>query len=459
MAYRGLAAAHGNIGQWKERDKQLQLALDSVDKVSAKERYSIQGEYSRRKEVTYAKAIEAYNELLKLVPNDHLGRYYLGWLNTNLEHFDKAAKHFEVLREQEFRFAPAYNFLATIHFTQDRIDEGLQVLDAYVSQHPSNMDAHVSRGVYLLQTERFDEADTALKKAASLAPDHAAPNFQQSRRLLLMEEWSESAKMAEKAAQGEEPGWRLAGGNLLALGNLYSGKSEAALRNVTRAVEGYKGEPSTTAASKNFAGEILLESGKAKEALPWLKEARVAGKDHVPEWEAIYLAAKAQAVLGNWDQAEKLAGELEGIAKMLPTEKEKRRYHHLRGEFALLKGDAKSAVAELEKAESLLPPRGSISGRVPSHVPIWFALGRAYLEGGQDTESLRWFEKVTESTAERLRWPIDYVRSFYFCGKIHEKQGRRDKALELYRRFHELWKDGDMDRERVEEVASKLRPT
>jgi hypothetical protein len=33
-----------------------------------------------------------------------------------------------------------------------------------------------------------------------------------------------------------------------------------------------------------------------------------------------------------------------------------------------------------------------------------------------------------------------------------------EKACEYYRRFYEFWKDGDMDRGRVEEVGRKLRP-
>jgi hypothetical protein len=31
-----------------------------------------------------------------------------------------------------------------------------------------------------------------------------------------------------------------------------------------------------------------------------------------------------------------------------------------------------------------------------------------------------------------------------------------EKAREYYRRFYDYWKDGDMDRERVEEVESKI---
>ncbi len=67
-----------------------------------------------------------------------------------------------------------------------------------------------------------------------------------------------------------------------------------------------------------------------------------------------------------------------------------------------------------------------------------------------------WFERIIESTTERFWSPLPYVRSFYFLGTIHENRGDMGRAREYYRRFHEYWKDGDMDRERVEEAKRKL---
>jgi len=74
----------------------------------------------------------------------------------------------------------------------------------------------------------------------------------------------------------------------------------------------------------------------------------------------------------------------------------------------------------------------------------------------EDEKAAEWFLRVAESTTEHVSWPIPYVRSFYFLGKIHENRGEMEKAREYYRRFYEYWKDGDMDRERVEEAKSKL---
>jgi hypothetical protein len=48
------------------------------------------------------------------------------------------------------------------------------------------------------------------------------------------------------------------------------------------------------------------------------------------------------------------------------------------------------------------------------------------------------------------------VRSFYFLGTIHENRSEMDQAREYTRRFHEYWKDGDLDHERMDQVRAKL---
>jgi tetratricopeptide (TPR) repeat protein len=92
----------------------------------------------------------------------------------------------------------------------------------------------------------------------------------------------------------------------------------------------------------------------------------------------------------------------------------------------------------------------------PPHVYIWYSLAHALMEADKDLKAIEWFARVAKSGAEHIWAPIAYVRSFYFLGKIHENRGEMEKARAYYRRFYEYWKDGDMDRERVEEARKKL---
>ena len=89
-----------------------------------------------------------------------------------------------------------------------------------------------------------------------------------------------------------------------------------------------------------------------------------------------------------------------------------------------------TALAELTEAQSMLPALGDwpSRARLPQHVPVWYSLASAYLSADDDDQAVAWLRRITESTTEHIYWPIPYVRSFYFPGKIHENRGEMDKA-------------------------------
>ena len=100
----------------------------------------------------------------------------------------------------------------------------------------------------------------------------------------------------------------------------------------------------------------------------------------------------------------------------------------------------------------MLPPRGVES----LHTVIWYAIANAHREAGNIGEATMWYERIVNSKEERIFEPVRYVRSFYFLGKLREERGYEEDALVAYERFFDLWKDGEMDRERIREVARKL---
>ena len=197
----------------------------------------------------------------------------------------------------------------------------------------------------------------------------------------------------------------------------------------------------------------MLARDEPDAALAPAREAQEQGKGNSGEWVGLYVESLALARLGRMEEADRQAEKLRERTVSIPGPKETRRHHLLRGELALAGGDTAGAIEQLERAESTLAPRGYMA---PQHVPVWFALGSAYLKAGKEAQAAERFRRVTESTTEHLDFPIEYVRSFYLLGKIHENRGDMDKAREYYQRFLDFWEGGDMDRERVEEALSKL---
>lgn len=78
------------------------------------------------------------------------------------------------------------------------------------------------------------------------------------------------------------------------------------------------------------------------------------------------------------------------------------------------------------------------------------------MEAGRMTDAVPWFEKAAASGVERVYYPEDYIRSFYYLGRIYAQRGEAAKAREAYRRFVSYWKDGDLDRDRVAEAQRKI---
>ena len=161
------------------------------------------------------------------------------------------------------------------------------------------------------------------------------------------------------------------------------------------------------------------------------------------------------SVIGAGSEA---ADRLRGRTESMPTEKETRRLHHLRGELALAGDEAEKAVDELEQAAAMLLPRGYEVGTKdpPQHVPIWFSLAKAYMAVGDDDKALSTLKRITESSNEHIWWPVPYVRSFYVLGELHERRGETEQARESYRRFVEYWSAGDLDRDRVTRAIARI---
>ena len=88
-------------------------------------------------------------------------------------------------------------------------------------------------------------------------------------------------------------------------------------------------------------------------------------------------------------------------------------------------------------------------------MPIWYSLATAHIADGEDSRAEVLLSDILDAGALRVEYPIQWVRSHYLLAQIHERRGESSRAAELYRRFYELWRDGEIDRDRVEEARRK----
>lgn len=447
-----LSILYANRSQQEKAEACARRAMERAGRLPPRERYYVEGNFYLMREETYHRAIEAYRQALAVYPDHISARHNLGAVYFRLERYERAIEELEELTRRGVAYPASYNFLALAYAARGEFDKGHRALAEFERRHPESWTAHRNLARHFLSWGKLENAERAFAKAEQLRWGSMEP--QDRWQLALLRE--NGAGTRGRAARGE-PSPRTCTIQSPALDALYRGQSAQALQWIEASLHARNEPGDWKAAARNLAAHVLLESGSHEAALAHALGAQKEGRGTVQEWVGLYFAALAQARAGRRDEAERSAGTLRAAAAAFPSERERRRFHHLAGELALERGEVERAIAELELAQSLLPARGFPARNLePWHVPIWFSLATAYLAAGDESRAADWLERITRSDSERLAWPILYVRSFYLLGKIHERRGERAEANALFERFARWWKDGDLDRDRITEVERRV---
>lgn len=445
MALTKLALAEIRIGDWASVGNDSQRALDHADRLSVRERYYVEAVY-----YVYhgqlEKAIESNKKLLALFPEHVSARNNLAVAYSQLERYEEALPHLEDLRRRGVALSPTYVVLAGVYEGLGQFDKGLEVVQEFLHRNPDNALAHQTLAGFLARMGKTDEALAALAKAEALDP--AEPWIYDSHRtiLLLKDQVADVEAADRKRLAANDPIQRHQAIVNVADDVLFRGRTDEALKLL--------GSPPA----------LLLERGQTERALVEARRglANATGSEVVtpqapppavavpPASAFLAVIARAQARLGRNADATQTIDQLTRTANSAGSRPEKRRVLWLTGAIALDRQDTTTALRDLTQAQTMLEANPGEKG-----VPIWFALGSAYLAAGKDADAAPQFQRIVDSSA-RVATPIEFVRSLYFHGQIAERQGDRDKARAYYRRFVGYWSDGDIDRDRVAEARKKI---
>jgi tetratricopeptide (TPR) repeat protein len=131
-----------------------------------------------------------------------------------------------------------------------------------------------------------------------------------------------------------------------------------------------------------------------------------------------------------------------------------RRYHLcLSGAIAMKRGNARTAVPDLEQSVSRLPAQVAMGDE---HGFFLGQLAHAYEQAGDFAKARETYEKIIALTTGRLAWGDVYARSYYRLGLIADRQGDKARAREQYQKFVEIWKDADPGLPEVADAGKRL---
>jgi tetratricopeptide (TPR) repeat protein len=174
-----------------------------------------------------------------------------------------------------------------------------------------------------------------------------------------------------------------------------------------------------------------------------------------------YLAGLLAARLGQPGEAERRATVLEELGRIPAPDSEAGAFARamsssVRAHAALAEGRLDEALAEFDRGRLTLVSEGLLLTAFGLQTLERYERGEALRQLGREREALAWYAASGETPVEQIGY---LAPSHLRQAEIYEKLGEKDKAVEHYRRFVELWKDCDPElRPMVEAARRKLVP-
>jgi len=458
MAYMSMALAYGNMDYDSEERKYLQKAFELSERVSDRERYAIQAEFYRVSEKTYDKAIEAYNKLLGLYPEDLMGND-LGYLYLNLEQWDKAMERFEVLIQNKEESLYPYKNAAYVYMAKGLYNKAREVLDYYLNNFPDNAIIHYYLAANYLCQGKYDLALEEVDRSFSLDPTYY-PNlyikgdiYHCKEDLITAEE--EYQKLMEAGEQAAHRYGRLRLGALYLLQGRFEKSIDQAKQGIVLAEKlgqmRWKSDFHLDLAYRH------LKSGNPEEALKECEKGwsiAVEAESLSRQRHALHFKGLAYLEMNSMDEGKRTADELKELIQKGMNRKAMRLYHHLMGMIELKRDNYSQAIKYFKKAISLLPSQHDPD--YDNHAFFIEPLALAYYKAGDVEKAREEYEKIISLTTGRIYYGDIFAKSFYMLGRIYQEKGWEGKAIEHYDRFLHLWKEADPAIAEVEDARRRV---
>jgi len=458
MAYRSMAMSLSNMQYYSESKKYLQKALELSDRISDRERYIIQGDCYRDSARTYGQAIEAYNKLLQLYPDDTIGITNLGIIYTDVEEWDKAIALYEpLIRKGEDNIFPYIN-LYDSYMAKGMTDKAREVLETYIRNFKDNYMIRIYLVLVHFIQGKYDLAFEAANKAVSLSPSSYYNFMALGDIYRCKEDFDRAEKEYQKLFNLEEKVAHLNGRDNMAALFLMEGRLKAAEEQLKKGLEladslGDKGWQADFHLRRAFLAHRTGDAAKA------LEESRQSGinaqemEDPGRQVSSLIGQALAQLDMKSIREAQETTEEIEALTKNLLGKKALRYLDFLSGMIEFKKGHYPQALEILKRGVTLVPSQRFFND---DHALFLDALAFVYLGAGDLEKARQEYEKITALTIGSFYYGDIYAKSFYKLGQIHERQGHKIKAKENYQKFLDLWKYADSGLPEVDDAKKKL---
>jgi serine/threonine protein kinase/tetratricopeptide (TPR) repeat protein len=456
-AYILLGAAYGHLGYSSQCEENYLRAMELSGRLPEKDRLFVESMYYLGSERTFDKSIEAFNQRLRLDPDDlNAARNFAG-IYLALEQWDRALELYKTnIRSKVEAFFP-YSGAADAYEAKGLYDKAQAVLEDYLSSFGDNGEIHRQLAYNYLCQGRYDLALREVEKAFKINPDRDASLVARGDIRLIQGDFVEAEKdYRELCGSTEKPAQLEGHFGLIALclsQGRFKQAQEEANKGIGLCLE--LDDKGTESYLHWSLGYIYIKTGNPAAAITEVEKARSIYEKEggiTGQIGALYLKGLALLEMRSFPEAQRTADEVKKLVESWLNPKRMRNYYHLMGTIELKKDHFPAAIAHFEKGVALLDFQHGSDTQALYFEPLAYA----YFTSGDLEKAREQYEKITWLTTGRLTYGDIYAKSFYMLGKIAEQQGDKVRARENYGKFLDLWKDADPGMPEVEEVRKRL---
>ncbi len=448
------AMAYARLAMFREGPKQKELiakALEYSDRASQREKQWIRA-IDARASGDYPRYIQELHKITDEYPHDKEAFYWMGIAYyMYLRQPEKAIPYYSKAIEIDPLYKDPYNMLAYAYDLVDDFEKSIWAINQYISLAPDEANPYDSRGDLYAYNGRIDQAIESYRKALEKKPDFYPSELKLGHMYLFEREYAKAESSYKVVASSSEKEARAVGRLALSLVPSYQGKLQEALQVVDAGLAADRMEQAEAREPEKHYAKAWIHLVRREPELA-LKEAELAEESHDrlhSDDPMRYRPAHAffLAEAGRIAEAEELLREMKKDIKLEDVFLMHRYWASL-GAIELVKGNANSAVAHLERVQRESPSPGFAVG---------YRLAEAYLESGKLADAVELLESMlSRYDEERAFWAFGSVMGHYLLGTAYEESGWTGKAVEEYEEFLDICKDADPGIEAVDEAKERL---
>jgi serine/threonine-protein kinase len=419
MAHRKIATVlTNNFEQFGRARDAATRAYELRDRLTELERGYAIGQYHTDVTGRREEALAAYRTLLERYPEDHRALNNSGVLYFQLGDDERARQFYQRALDLDSTWSPGFTNLAFEQKNLGQFNEAAETLDAMDLRFPGNPSVEDARAVLAVSQEDYEAAERHWTKVLE----------------------AQSGNLAWRAGTSEKLAFLLATQGRYRDGEGYLDNALSALNqrgvSVQRLVAWWSGAR-LTAQPENGPSEQLL-AVIAPEVMDSMA---------VPDrqYESIILLS---ALRGDAERARELLREMEqsGYPEL---------GRDLRRDFDRARGWAAIAAGEMDRGLEFL--RAGVDGFECK--PCGLGTMAMAHDAAGNADSVRVYWEAYLDTYWGLPSIEAWARPLAFrrLGEIYESRGERDKAVEYYDRFVDLWQNADAELQpQVAELRSRI---